>query len=470
MPNIPFIKAITAAALTFAALTTAPVTQAQTLTGVSVETQQPQPGQPLVILVDIDKGDKDTITCGALINFGDGNTRDLRIEGATFPLRVEYAYAAPGSFAVTIEGKTIFRGLRSAGACGGAVRSVVAQVGGAGNVVTQAPTVEPIAEAAPAAPVPVAQPRVVAPAQASPPPRVAAPAPVASPSRGATVAVAVEPTKPFRGKIIYQGSYTGRAILPAQGGSSVRGGAFNVFIPNTKTVDLAGAITIELEIEGQAVRGNFKTTGPLNPENFSGVLNAEGCTLHIPRGGATMKGPCGADGFVGVMTSPPSVNFTVNVQFQTTATKVEDYDERDRKQVEVAAQRRVAEAAERVAEAAERAERERQQVAQQELHLRLYREDPEYRKRSDDNASRAEENYLALRKSLSEGDSYAQRRGISTPYDAERAALESLIAEIRGSSKAIKSSLAALATFIRFVSIVEKQNTARAALVKASNR
>ena len=113
------------------------VAYTQSLTGVRVETQPLEPGKPLVILVDIDKADNDSITCGAAINFGDGNTRDLRIEGATFPFRVDYIYAAPGTFAVTVEGKTLFRGLRTAGACGGPARSTVTQVGNTGPTVAQ---------------------------------------------------------------------------------------------------------------------------------------------------------------------------------------------------------------------------------------------------------------------------------------------------------------------------------------------
>ncbi len=131
MTTLKFSKVLAVVVVGCSALAAPAVARAQSLTGVRVETPQPQPGKPLVILVDIDKADNDNITCGAVINFGDGNTRDLRIEGATFPLRVDHIYAAPGNFAVTIEGKTLFRGLRTAGACGGPSRSTVAQVGAA---------------------------------------------------------------------------------------------------------------------------------------------------------------------------------------------------------------------------------------------------------------------------------------------------------------------------------------------------
>lgn len=120
------------------AMLAAPViVRAQTLTGVRVETPQPQPGKPVVILVDIDKGQNETVSCGANINFGDGTTRDLRVEGATFPLRVDHTYAAAGSYAVAVEGKGLTRGLRSLSACRGSVRSVVAQIGSGGSGVAQ---------------------------------------------------------------------------------------------------------------------------------------------------------------------------------------------------------------------------------------------------------------------------------------------------------------------------------------------
>ena len=137
MKTSKFLKVLAVVAAGFWVLAAPAVARAQSLTGVRVETPQPQPGKPLVILVDIDKADNDSITCGAFINFGDGTTRDLRIEGATFPLRVDHIYAAPGNFAVTIEGKTLFRGLRTAGACGGPGRSTVAQVGAASSAAAQ---------------------------------------------------------------------------------------------------------------------------------------------------------------------------------------------------------------------------------------------------------------------------------------------------------------------------------------------
>jgi serine protease Do len=138
MTTSKFLKVLAVMTVGFSAFAGSGVALAQALTGVRVETPQGQPGRPVTILVDIDKADNASISCGAVINFGDGNTRDLRIEGATFPLRVEHTYAAPGSFAVTVEGKTLFRGLRTASACSGPVRSTVAQVGAAGGSVAQA--------------------------------------------------------------------------------------------------------------------------------------------------------------------------------------------------------------------------------------------------------------------------------------------------------------------------------------------
>jgi hypothetical protein len=136
--NLP-ARALTAFHIIAAAamLATPFTVRAQTLTGVRLETPQAQSGKPVVILVEIDKGQNETISCGANINFGDGNTRDLRIEGATFPFRVDHVYAAPGSFAIAVEGKGLTRGLRSLGACRGSVRSTVAQIGGAGSSVAQ---------------------------------------------------------------------------------------------------------------------------------------------------------------------------------------------------------------------------------------------------------------------------------------------------------------------------------------------
>lgn len=136
-PQWQRVKVLALAAVACGMLAAPVIVRAQTLTGVRVETPQPQPGKPLVILVEIDKGQNESIGCGANINFGDGNTRDLRVEGAVFPLRVDHVYAAPGSFAVTVQGKGLTRGLRSLSACRGSARSAVAQIGGAGPGVAQ---------------------------------------------------------------------------------------------------------------------------------------------------------------------------------------------------------------------------------------------------------------------------------------------------------------------------------------------
>ena len=132
-------------------------TLAQSITGISIETAQPQPGKPIVILVDVDKAGNDNITCGAAINFGDGVTLDVRIDGANFPQRVEYMYAKPGNYAVTIEGKTLMRGFRSASACStGANRSTVAQVGAPAAVAVQPDAAAP-AQPRPPQPAPAVQ-------------------------------------------------------------------------------------------------------------------------------------------------------------------------------------------------------------------------------------------------------------------------------------------------------------------------
>jgi S1-C subfamily serine protease len=123
---------------------------AQTITGIRMETTPAPAGRPVTLLVDIDKAEQDTVNCGAVVNFGDGVTLDVRIEGANFPHRVLYQYAKPGSYAVTIEGKTLMRGLRTASACGGPMRSTVAQIGG--PVIAAAPPQQPHTQAADAPP------------------------------------------------------------------------------------------------------------------------------------------------------------------------------------------------------------------------------------------------------------------------------------------------------------------------------
>lgn len=59
--------------------------------------------------------------CGLLVNFGDGETREIRVEQV--PVKLSKTYSVPGSYEVRVEGRFMLRGLKTAGACTGEART-----------------------------------------------------------------------------------------------------------------------------------------------------------------------------------------------------------------------------------------------------------------------------------------------------------------------------------------------------------
>jgi len=97
---------------------------AQEIQGIRVVQTRIATGAPLLIQIDFNNSNAGNPNCGLEINFGDGDTSTVRV-GANgpqdFPLKLTHSYKSPGQYALRAEGKGIFRGLKSALACGGSV-------------------------------------------------------------------------------------------------------------------------------------------------------------------------------------------------------------------------------------------------------------------------------------------------------------------------------------------------------------
>jgi hypothetical protein len=92
---------------------------AQTLAKVSFDQKRVAINQAVSVRVDFQNAEKPW--CGLRINFGDGDTRDVRVEEV--PLSLTKAYAAAGTYTLSLEGKTLIRGIKSAAPCGGELSS-----------------------------------------------------------------------------------------------------------------------------------------------------------------------------------------------------------------------------------------------------------------------------------------------------------------------------------------------------------
>lgn len=91
----------------------------QQMTRIELDADRVAVGRDVRIGITFDRTDR--VWCGLRINFGDGESRDVRAEEA--PLIVSKRYAAVGSYAVNVEGKMLIRGLKTAGACLGMLSS-----------------------------------------------------------------------------------------------------------------------------------------------------------------------------------------------------------------------------------------------------------------------------------------------------------------------------------------------------------
>jgi len=100
---------------------------AQKLAGVRVETSNLTVDQPAQITVHFTEPEN-FITCGLLINFGDGGSEHIRVEKNQLPLQLTHTYKQAGNFPITVEGKTQFRGFKTAGACTGSTLTTIANI------------------------------------------------------------------------------------------------------------------------------------------------------------------------------------------------------------------------------------------------------------------------------------------------------------------------------------------------------
>lgn len=96
--------------------------QAQRLTKVEFEPDHDRVRlqQDVTVRIDLDSGENKP-WCGLRVNFGDGDGRDERVEQV--PVVLHKRYTKPGVYTISVEGKTLVRGLKTAFSCMGSVTS-----------------------------------------------------------------------------------------------------------------------------------------------------------------------------------------------------------------------------------------------------------------------------------------------------------------------------------------------------------
>lgn len=66
--------------------------------------------------------------CNLLVNYGDGNSENIRVEAGKTPVKIAHTYDTVGNFAISAEGKTKFRGFNTLGGCSGSHGAVALTV------------------------------------------------------------------------------------------------------------------------------------------------------------------------------------------------------------------------------------------------------------------------------------------------------------------------------------------------------
>lgn len=103
----------------------------QTLVAVELEQPVVSIEAEALLRVALERDGGGSAWCGLHIDFGNGTSRDVRVgeQGeADLRLRLAYRYPSPGLYTIRIQGRSMTRGLRSAGACAGAPKTAMVRV------------------------------------------------------------------------------------------------------------------------------------------------------------------------------------------------------------------------------------------------------------------------------------------------------------------------------------------------------
>ena len=88
----------------------------------------------------------------------------------------------------------------------------------------------------------------------------------------------------LRAKMIWRGSYQGRALVP-DGNTNVRGRGFSFTLPGSRAVPIGGEYAVMLEVENGMLRGEMQASGALQRVTLSGTVDGTTCHLVASDGG-----------------------------------------------------------------------------------------------------------------------------------------------------------------------------------------
>lgn len=103
---------------------------------------------------------------------------------------------------------------------------------------------------------------------------------------------------------------------------------------------IGGSLEIELEFDGEIVKGSFRGTGGLRESGLIGRRIGSTCRLYDLTDGSVWAGRCDSEAFTGTVKSVPNSAVQVSVSFEAVGTKVRDYSEWERRRREAIARKR----------------------------------------------------------------------------------------------------------------------------------
>ncbi len=142
----------------------------------------------------------------------------------------------------------------------------------------------------------------------------------------------------FRGRISYFGNHSGEviAVLTMRGGPKK-----DCPRPDHRCPErIGGSLEVELEFDGDIVKGNFRGTGGIRDSQLIGRRIGSQCRLYDLADGSVWSGRCDTQSFSGSVKSVPNAQVQVALSFDAVGTRTRDYSEWERRRREAILRRR----------------------------------------------------------------------------------------------------------------------------------
>jgi len=138
----------------------------------------------------------------------------------------------------------------------------------------------------------------------------------------------------FRGKVRYFGNHSGTVTTIQRAGERRRASSACPRPDQGCPERIGGSLEVELEFDGEVVKGVFRGTGGLRDSGLIGRRQGSACRLFDLADGSVWSGRCDSEAFIGTVASVPNAATQLELAFETVGTRTLDYAERERRRRE----------------------------------------------------------------------------------------------------------------------------------------